>query len=111
MTSCLVTQEELGQRPQKRKENTPCVAERISDEETGIGSTSVRNAEKTDQKADSVQSIESRQCYETEEEKQKFICESFPLDSNSILNKDAKLKEEVIQLFLDNFEVLATHSS
>ena len=41
----------------------------------------------------------------------KFIRESFQLDLNAILNKDAKLKEEVIKLFLDNFEVLATHPS
>ena len=30
---------------------------------------------------------------------------------NTILNADAKLKEAVIKLFLDNFEVLATHPS
>ena len=30
---------------------------------------------------------------------------------NAILNTDAKLKEAVIKLFLDNFEVLATHPS
>ena len=56
-----------------------------------------------------IQTIENRQFYETEEEKQKFICECFQLDTNAILNGDAKLKEAVIQLFLDNFEVLATH--
>ena len=61
--------------------------------------------EKAGQKADSVQSIESRQFYETEKEKQKFICESFQLDMNAILNADAKLKEAVIKLFLDHFEV------
>ena len=44
----------------------------------------------------------NRQYYKTEEEKQKFISESFQLDTNEILNKDAKLKEAVIQLFLDN---------
>ena len=69
----------------------------------------MRNTEKAGWKADSVQSIGNRQCYETEEERQKFIHESFQLDTNAILNKDAKLKEEVIKLFLDNFEVLATH--
>ena len=67
--------------------------------------------EKTGRKADSVQSIENRQCYETEKEKQKFIRESFQLDTNEILKTDAKLKEAVIKLFLDNFEVLATHPS
>ena len=30
---------------------------------------------------------------------------------NAILNADAKLKEAVIKLFLDNFKVLATFSS
>ena len=30
---------------------------------------------------------------------------------NEILNADEKLKEAVIKLFLDNFEVLATHPS
>ena len=59
--------------------------------DTRIGSASVRNAEKAGLKADSVQSLGNRQCYETEEEKRKFIRESFQLDSNAILNKDAKL--------------------
>ena len=75
----------------------------INDMETWIGGASVENAEKAGPKADSVQSIENRQCYETEEEKQKFIRESFKLDSNEILNADAKIKEAVIKLFLDNF--------
>ena len=30
---------------------------------------------------------------------------------NAILNADAKFKKTVIKLFLDNFQVLATHSS
>ena len=63
--------------------------------------------------------MESRQCavcrklkfYETKEEKRQFICESFQLDANEILNADEKLKEAVIKLFSDNFEVLATHPS
>ena len=91
------------------RENRPCVTERSNDAETRIGGASVRNAEKAGRKADSVQSLGNRQCYETEEEKRKFIRESFQLDSNAILNEDAKLKEEVIKLFLDNFEVLAKH--
>ena len=66
---------------------------------------------KAGQKGNSVHSIENRQCYETEKEKQKFIHESFKLDTNAILNADAKLKEAVIKLFLDRFEVLATHPS
>ena len=55
--------------------------------------------------------MENRQYYETEEEKRKFISESFQLDTNEILNMDAKLKEVVIKLLLDNFEVLAMHPS
>ena len=48
------------------------------------------------QKADSVQSIENRKFDETKEEKQQFICESFQLDANAILNADEKLKETAI---------------
>ena len=33
------------------------------------------------------------------------------MDTNAILNADAKLKEAAIKLFLDNFEVLTTHPS
>ena len=55
--------------------------------------------------------MENRQFHETEGEKHKFIFESFQLDTNAILNVDAKLKEAVIKLFLDNFKVLATHPS
>ena len=51
---------------------------------------------KAGRKADSEQSIENRRCYETEEEKRKFISESF---------------QAVIKLFLVNFEVLVTHPS
>ena len=47
--------------------------------------------------------------YPTEESKRKFICESFKLDENEILNRDEKLKEEVIKLFLANFSALALH--
>ena len=67
--------------------------------------------EKTGRKAGSVQLIENRQFYKTKEEKRQFIRESFQLDTNEILNTDAKLKEAVIKFVLDNFEVLATHLS
>ena len=67
--------------------------------------------EKAGWKTDSVQSVENRQFYETKEEKRQFIRENFQLDRNEILNADAKLKEAVIKLFSDNFEVLATHPS
>ena len=100
--SCLVVQAELGQWPEKRKEDTQSVTGRINDAETLIGGASVENREKAGRKADSVQSIENRQCYETEKENQKFIHESFKLDTIAILKSDAKLKEAVIKLFLDN---------
>ena len=79
--------------------------------DTSIGSASGGNTEKAGQKAGKVQSIENRQFYKTKEEKHKFIHESFQLDTNAILNVDAKVKEAVIKLFLDNFEVLAMHPS
>ena len=47
--------------------------------------------------------------YPTEESKRKFICESFKLNENKILNRDEKLKEEVIKLFLENFLALELH--
>ena len=50
--SCVVTQEELGQQPEKRKENTQSITGRINDAETHIGGA---NAEKAGRKADSVQ--------------------------------------------------------
>ena len=58
-----------------------------------------------------VQSIENRQFYETKGEKRQFISESFQLDTNEIINANAKLKEAVRKLFVDNFKVLTTHSS
>ena len=44
--------------------------------------------------------------FPTEESRRKFIKDSFKIDENKILNRDAKLKEEVIQLFLENFSSL-----
>ena len=38
-----------------------------------------------------------------------FIRESFKIDENEILNRDKKLKEEVIKMFLENFWALALH--
>ena len=71
----------------------------------------MEKVEKAGQKSDCKQNIENRQTYEINEEKQTFISESLQLDANAILNADAKLKKAVIKLFLDNFEILATHSS
>ena len=47
--------------------------------------------------------------FPTEESKRKFIKDSFKIDENEILNRDAKLKEEVIKLFSENFSTLALH--
>ena len=47
--------------------------------------------------------------YPTEESKKKFICESFKIDENEILNQDEKMKEEAVKMFLDNFLVLALY--
>ena len=112
MSSWVVTQEVLGQHSKKRKESTQSVNEDSNSAETSIGGASVKDAEKIEkagQNMECVQTIENRQYYETEEEKRKFISESFQLDTNAILSTDPKLKEAVIQLFLDNFDVLATH--
>ena len=79
--------------------------------DTLTGGASVGNIEKAGRKTDSVQSIENSQFYKTEGEKRQFIRERFQLDMNKILDADAKLKEAVSKLFLDNFEVLATHPS
>ena len=38
-----------------------------------------------------------------------MIKDCFKIDENEILNRDAKLKEEVIKLFLENFSTLALH--
>ena len=47
--------------------------------------------------------------FPTEESRRKFIKDSFKIDENEILNRDAKLKEEVIKLFLENFSTLGLH--
>ena len=47
--------------------------------------------------------------FSTEESKIKFIKDSFKIDENEILKRDAKLKKEVIKLFLENFSTLALH--
>ena len=84
----------------------PSVTEQSNDMDTRIEGASVGNAEKAGRKADSVQSVEN------EGENHQFIRESFQLDTNAIINADdAKLKEAVIKLFLDNFEGLAMHPS
>jgi len=44
-----------------------------------------------------------------QESKKKFICESFKIDENEILNQDEKMKEKAVKMFLDNFLVLALY--
>ena len=76
VTSCVVTQEELCQQPEKRKENMQCVKVKSNCADTHIGGANVGNTEKVEKagrKAECVQTIEIRQSYETEMEKQKFI--------------------------------------
>ena len=107
MTSCLVSQDEQGQRPEVHTEDTQSITGQSNDMDTRIGGVNVVDVEKAGRKADSVQSIEQRKFYKTEEEKHQFIHESFHLDTNEVLNTNKKLKEAVIKLFLDNFKVLA----
>jgi len=45
--------------------------------------------------------------FPTEERRRKFIKDSLKIDENEILNRDEKLKEKVIKLFLENFSTLA----
>ena len=111
MISCIVTQAEPGQLLEKSKEDRQSITGRSNDTYTRIGGASGENTEKAGWKAGNVQSIENRQCYETKGEKRQFIFESLQLDTNAILNTDANLKEAVIKLFLNNFEVLATRPS
>ena len=70
----------------ERSEAMQSVTRMSNDMDTHIGGTSIGDAEKAGWKANSVQSIENRQLYETEEEKSQLICESFNLDTNEILN-------------------------
>ena len=58
--------------------------------------------------SESVNSLQESD-FSTEESKRKFIKDSFMIDENEILSRDAKLKEEVINLFLENFSTLALH--
>ena len=56
--SCVVTQDEQGQTPEVRKEDTQSITGQSSnDTDTRIGGSNVGDAEKAGQKADRVQSI------------------------------------------------------
>jgi len=59
---------------------------------------------------DNINSTENINLPKTLEEKKQFIVDSFKLNKNEILNQDKELKNAVIQLFLDNFDMLALHS-
>ena len=63
VTSCIVTQAEQGQLPEKRMEDTQSVTGRSNEIDPRIEGANVGNLEKAGQKADSVQSIENRQFY------------------------------------------------
>ena len=67
----------------------------VSDDEEEVTSETINTMQESD--------------YPTEESKRKFIRESFKIDENEMLNRDEKLKEEVIKLFLENFLALALH--
>ena len=108
--SCIVMQEEKGQTPVEDSDAMQSRSEGNATDNCIVGDSGGRE-EKAGQIADSVQSIENRNFYETEEEKLQFICDSFQLDENKILKINKKLKEAVIELFVDHFEVLATHLS
>ena len=63
VTSCVVKQEQLGQQPEKRKQNTHCIAGRSYWAETSIGGASAGNEEKVEKagrKADCVQNVENK---------------------------------------------------
>ena len=82
--SCVLKQAEQGQLPEKHKEDRHSVTGQSNDTDTCIGSTTGGNTENAGRKAGSVQSIENIQFYKTEEEKHRFIRESFQLDMNAI---------------------------
>ena len=72
VSSCVVTQEVLGQHSENRKESTQSVNENSNTAEMSIGGASVEDAEKVEkagQNIEFVQTKKNRQNYETEEEK------------------------------------------
>ena len=107
----VVTQEEEGQWSEMPNDATLSSEEKNNAADTHIGGPSVLKVEKEGLVTDSIHSVEHMILYETKEEKCQFVRDSFKLNENKILNTDSVLKEAVIQLFVDNFEVLATHPS
>ena len=61
VTSCVVTQDEQGQLPEKSKEDMQSITGRSNDTDTHIGGASGENTEKVGRRAGSVQSIENSQ--------------------------------------------------
>jgi hypothetical protein len=78
-----------------KEELRGCTAPDLDEEEVCYSQETVNSIQESD--------------FPTEESKRKFIKDSFKIDENEILNRDAKLKEEVIKLFLENFASLALH--
>ena len=95
VTSCIVMQDKQGQTPKVRKEDMQNVTGQSNDMNTHKGGASLGDVGKAGRKADSVQSIENKEFYQTKKEKGQFIRKSFQLDMNEILNSDAKLKKAV----------------
>ena len=87
--SCIVMQEEKGQTPVEDSDAMQSRSEGNATDNCIVGDSGGRE-EKAGQIADSVQSIENRTFYETEEEKHQFIHESFKVDENKILNTNEK---------------------
>ena len=88
--SCIVMQEEKGQTPVEDSDAMQSRSEGNATDNCIVGDSGGRE-EKAGQIADSVQSIENRNFYETEEEKHQFMRERFKLHENKILNADEKL--------------------
>ena len=68
VTSCVMTQEEQGQTPAEGIDTMQRVMGTSNDMGTCIGGASVSDTEKAGWKADSVEAVENRKSYETEEE-------------------------------------------
>ena len=83
--------------------HTMCIDKQAWIKEELRGSTaSDLDEEEVRNPSESVNSLQESD-FSMEESKRKFIKDSFMIDENEILSRDAKLKEEVINLFLENF--------
>ena len=102
VTSCIVTQAEQSQLLEEHKEDTQGITGQSNDMDTCIIRASRENKEKAGWKEGSFPKLKKKSVNLS------IIHKGFQLDMNAILNADAKVKEAMIKLFLDNFEVLAT---